>query len=216
MTVTLVNGCVLFAHPYVWQTSPAHKRIWQTEIGEALPGGETRQALRAVSRRQLTVLITTCSLAERVRLESRVDAAKKSGFGCAPLHGRCCFLSAGANAGANSITQDGAAWNWQAGDYVILLANDQIYDVAAVVNVAGGVLTLATNLNYNWPAQALCWPVIFGKFTADKEAAINGALGEQKITIAELTSGRSVQIGVTPAQPPGVGQQVIGSTNVIG
>jgi hypothetical protein len=202
----------------VWQTPPVSRRVWETEITEALLGQETRQALRAVARRQIIFTVTATTPSGRSRLDARVDAALKSGLGCAPLHGRACFLGANLAAGANSLTlAAGGAWNWQAGDYVALLQDDMTFDVLPVTGVAGLVLSLAaTAPAYNWTLGALAWPVIFGAFTADKEAAVSGMLAQWKVTVTELVSGRSAQIGVSPAHVPGVGEQVIGSTNVIG
>lgn len=213
MTITTINGCILFPHMADWSSPPSHKRTREVDIATSILGAETRQSPRPIARRQISFLITPLCLPERVRLESRWDAAAKSGFGCAPLHGRYCQLAAAANAGTNIVTLAAcAAWSFQAGDYVILLADDTTFDVAAVVNVAENVLTLAGNLNFGWPAQTLCWPVIFGAFTADKETALDGWHGALKITIAELTSGRAGQIGVTPANVPGIGQVQITGT----
>ena len=217
--ITLINGCVLIPHPANWTTPPRSRRTWQTEIAEALPGAETRQALRAVARRQLTFNVTAATLQERVRLEARMDAALKSGYGFAPLHGRACYLAAAANAGdsALSLQSSTLAWAWQAGDYVFLMTDDQTFDILPITNVAGSVLSLPSSaLAYNWPSGQLVWPVIFGAFTADKEEALTGWHANWKITITELVSGRRAQIGVTPAHVPGVGEQQIGSTNIVG
>ena len=78
-------------------------------------------------------------------MDYRIDLAKLSGFACAPLHGRACALANAANAGTSTLTLPATAWNWQAGDYVILIADDLTFDVQPVINVAGLVLTLAGN-----------------------------------------------------------------------
>lgn len=216
MAITLYNGCVWLPHRPNWDQRISHKRTWQTEIAEALPGQETRQALRAVPRRQITFAILPVTLQERVRFESRLDAALKSGFACAPLHGRACGLAAAAAAGNTSlILNHTPAWNWQAGDYVALVSDDLTFDVAAVLGYAGTTLTLATALNYSWSASSLCWPVIFGKFSAEKLNALTNWHETASLTIAEVTSSRAAQLGSTPAHVPGVGEQIIGSTNTI-
>lgn len=216
MAITLINGCVWLPHRPNWSQPPVARRVWRTEIAEALPGKETRQSLRAVPRRQIAFSIFPRSLPERVRFESRLDAALKSGFACAPLHGFASPLAAGVASGSMSLVlTHNPAWSWQAGDYVALSADDEIYDVAAVTNYAGTTLTLATPLNYAWDASSLVWPVIFGKFTADKLNALTNWHEQARLTIAEVTSGRAVQIGATPAHVPGVGEQIIGSTNTI-
>jgi hypothetical protein len=212
MTIVVINGCVLFPHVNAWRSKPAHKRVWQTGVERGVLGNEARAAMRAVSRRQVSVELQVKD-AERVRLESRIDAAKKSGYGALPLFGRGSYLTAPAAAGANQVSVTTDAWNWQAGDYIILLVNDQTYDIAAINDVAAGVLTLAANLNFSWLNGWPIRPVLFGGFTADKQTVITGSYAAWRITVAELTSSRSAQIGVTPPQVPGVGQQVVGKTN---
>lgn len=213
--ITYINNCVLFPHRPNWGMPPSAKRVWQSEIAASLPGNETRQSLRAVARRQVTFTVTARTLPERARWDGRVNAATKSGLACAPLHGRAAVLAANVNAGANLLTLSSSAWNWQAGDYAILIADDLTFDMAAVRVVEGNVLTLADDLHFGWPAQALCWPLIFGKFSAQKMNALDGASGEQKITVAELTSARSVTIGNLPATVPGIGTATIGSTFIV-
>lgn len=214
--ITVINNHVLFAHRPNWGVRPSGKRSWQTEIANALPGGETRQALRAVARRSVTFTVTARTLPERVRLESRIDVAAKTGLACGPLHGRASVLAADAN--GNTLTlMSGGAWNWQAGDYAVLVSDDVTFDMAQVVNVDGNILTVGSNLIYNWPARATCcWPIMFGKFSAQKSNALDGVLAEQQITISEMTSGRSVMIGSLPAVAPGIDTAVIGSTLVVG
>ena len=216
--IALVNGCVLFPHAGVWSRPINHKRIWETEISESLPGSEARQAVRAVARRQIEFSIIPTSLAERVRFESRIDAASVSGFACAPIHGRACRLANAAAAGAGSVTLAASvAWTFQAGDYVVMLRDDQTFDVQPVVGVAGSVLNFGAGvLTYAWVAGVWIWPLIFGKFLSAKESAINPGQGLIKITIQETVSNRSVQIGATPAAVLGVGQAAVGSTLLVG
>ncbi|HVU07864.1 MAG TPA: hypothetical protein VHG89_04895 [Verrucomicrobiae bacterium] len=214
--ITSVNNHVLLPHPANWGDSPpTSQRVWQTEIVAALTGAEQRQALRAVSRRQLTFTVTARTLPERARLEARVEVATKSGLACAPLHGRACVLAQNAN--GNSLTLNPAvAWNWQAGDYAFLMDDDQTFDALPVAVVNGLTLDFGLGtLNFNWPQGRLVWPLIFGKFSADKANALDGFLSEQKLTIAELVGARSVPLGVIPASVPGIGTTLIGSTFIV-
>jgi len=216
MIVALINDCVLFPHRFAWRSKPVGRRSWQTGIDLGLKGAEARQAMRSVSRREVSVEIFARD-SERVRLEARIDAAKKSGFGCAPLTGRGSYLTANAASGANSIHITTDAWRWQAGDYVSLIADDQTFDVAAVTGPpAAGVLPLATPLNFPWASGYVVRPVIFGAFSAEKQTVITGRAAGWRITVAEMTSGRSAQIGIVPARGPGIGQQQIGVSNLIG
>ena len=204
---------VLIPHPANWASPPTFKRTWQSEIVSGLPGNETRSALRAVPRRQITFTITTRTLAERARLDARIEAATKSGLACAPLHGRACVLAA---ATVNTLTlASPLAWNWQAGDYAILLEDDQTCDVAKISAVNQNTLDLETPLQLNWFTGHLVYPLIFGKFSAEKQSALDGALAEQTLTVAELVSSRAVAIGSLPMIPPGIGAALLGSTFIV-
>lgn len=216
MTVTLVNGHVLFSHLPDWSAKPKCKRVWETAIAETLPGMETRSALRVVARRSLTFAVTPGGIAERVRLESRLDAANLSGLACAPLHGRGSALAANQNAGDNVLHLAWTCWYWVPGDYVILVQDDLTFDVQAVRDVKGLALTLQNPLAYAWPAAAYVWPVIFGKLDAAKETLLDGFHASQGLTITERTAAHSAQIGVLPAQPAGVGTAAVGTTDVVG
>jgi hypothetical protein len=122
-----------------------------------------------------------------------------------------------ANSGTATLTLAGSSsWPWLIGDYVILLGLDDLtYDVQAVTNVAGGVLSLAGNLSYTWLENSVCWPVLFGKFTGAKFNLRSPVLESVEITIKELVSSRSVQLGITPAPAAGVGTQQIGETDIV-
>jgi hypothetical protein len=213
--ITLINNHVLFSHPANWDSPPTSQRVWQTEIVAALSGAEQRQALRAVARRSLTFTVTARTLPERVRLEARVEAATKSGLACAPLHGRACVLAQDA-AGNSLALKPGGAWNWQPGDYAFLMDDDQTFDALPVAAVNGLTLDFGLKtLDFHWPQGQLVWPLIFGKFSADKTDALDGFLAEQKLTIAELIGARSVALGIIPAQPTGIGTDIIGSTFIV-
>lgn len=216
--MTMINGHIFLPYLTNWFNAPANKRVWETEMAELLDGYEQRRALRAVPRRSVSYSIFATSLQQRSRLEAELDAALLSGLACAPLFGRAALLSAGAASGTDTLVQQALVWRWQAGDYAVLLDDSGNFDAIEVSAVSGDglTLTLASNLTHNWPAQARVWPLMFGKITAGKEQVVTDFHGATTITITELVSGRSVQIGTTPAHVPGVGEQVIGSTNVIG
>ena|SRR5579859_5437410 len=210
-----LNGYTLFPHQADWSTRPSWKRKWQTGVGSGTTGLEQRSALRAQPLHSLTYTVTAASLPLRSRLDARVDQATKSGLAAVPFFGRGAVLEVPAAAGTNSLTLSDAVnpWPWQIGDYAVLLgADDTIYDVLAVQNVVGNVLTLAGNLGNTWLSE---WvrPLLFGKFSSEKQTVISPWYTPVKITVTELTSSRSAQIGITPAQAPGVGAQVIGRTN---
>lgn len=218
MTITLINGFVLLSHAADWRVPATHRRVWQSEVAEALRGGESRNALRAVARRSLTWTVTAETLPERIRLEARLDDAKFTGLACAPFHGRGAVLSNAAHAGDNSLTLSSTSWTWAAGDYAILLRDDLTFDCLPVTGVAGSTLNFGPGtLNLNWPSGQLVWPLLFGTLASDKASALDGQLSEQqKITITELTSARSAQIGITPAAKLGIGQMAVGAGFTVG
>ena len=215
--MTSINGHTVFPHNGWAAGGPlAYKRRWQTGVAIGLTGAEQRSALRAVPRHELTCSFTAESLQERSRLDARVDQAKKSGLGCMPFFGRSTLLLANAAAGANSISvMANPAWLWAAGDYAILVQDDLTFDVLLVGSVAGTTLnTQPTTLN--WASGSPVWPLLFGAFGAEAQDAHSAFYASIKITISQLVSERNAQVGVTPAHVPGVGEQVIGSTNIIG
>ena len=217
--MTTINGHTLFPHNGWAAGGPlGYKRRWQTGVATGITGAEQRAALRAAPRHELTCSYVAATLQERSRLDARIDQAKKSGLGCLPFFGRACSLAADAAAGANSITiAANPAWTWAIGDYVIFVQDDLTFDCLPVTNVAGAVLTLAGNLGYAWPAASSnVWPLLFGAFSAKAQEAISDWYGKIEVTISQLIAERNAQLGVTPAVPPGVGQQAVGSTNVIG
>lgn len=200
-----------------WSNQPTTERVWETEVSEVLPGTEYRQAMRAAARRKLTFSFTAQSLEERSRFDARWDAAAKSGLACAPFFGRSCVLSADADAGDSELTIElPGAWAWQPGDYIALVQSDTVFDIIQVSDVDGGVLTLADELQYPWPAGTLVRPVIFGKFSTDKAQVITSWHESSSITIAQRVAERSVQLGaVIPPVGNGIGVWNVGSTFLV-
>jgi hypothetical protein len=233
--LNIISGCVLFPHAPDWMVAPSTRRVWETNIAETINGAESRSAMRAAPRRQVSFTVTSLCLAERTRLEARMDAALETGFGCAPLHGRSSTLLNAVAAGArvDVLLNLGGGWNWKVGDYAMMIQDDLTYDIVPVVNVGltadstiwsadsslpinQPALSLATPLQNAWMAGTRVWPVIFGKFTCEKLDPLDGQLGAVRLSVTELTSNRAAQIGNQGPQPAGVGAQVIGQTNKIG
>lgn len=212
--ITLVNNHVLLPHAADWSEEPETKRVWQTETSEALPGSETRQALRAVARRGLSFSFTAHSQEERSRFDARWDAAQVSGLACAPFFGRGSTLAADAAAGDSAVTVElPGAWAWQAGDYVALVNSDTMFDAVKVTGVAAGVLTLETPLDNDWPEGWTAWPLIFGMLTSDKATVLTSWHESLRLTINQLVAERSIQLGaVVPPAGTGIGVWNVNST----
>jgi hypothetical protein len=215
-----INGYTLFPHSADWSVNPAWKRKWKTGVGTGTTGNEQRAALRALPLHTLTYTITATTLQERGRLDARIDQATQSGLACVPFCGRGVALSANSASGVNTITlvDVANAWPWANGDYAMLLGDDDtVYDAWQVTGIAGNVLTLAGNLVNAWAAGSMVWPVLFGMFSTDKKQnQLTTWHAGLKITVQQLVAERNAQLGSTPATVPGVGAQVIGSTNTIG
>lgn len=221
MPVTLLNGFVLLSHPADWSEAPAWQRVWQTGITAALTGAEQRQAMRAAPRNQLAYVVSTLSLEERAVLDGCLDAASVSGLACAPFWGRASALQAAAN--ANSATLVDNSWGWQPGDYAFfqsaipsVASSYLLYDAIEVTAVNRTTLTLAGNVSRNYPAGALMWPIISGKFRMEKENAETSWHGDVKVTITELAARDQAAVGDAPGAPgPGIGSWAIGSTLIV-
>lgn len=217
--MTTIAGHTLFPHAADWSVAPAWRRRWQTGISAGVSGREQRQALRARPRHTLEVSVRTRSLAERARLDARMDQALTSGYGCLPFFGFGSGLAAAAAAGAGAVTLADAAapWAWAAGDYLALVADDDTaYDCWLVTAAAGNDLALAGNLANTWPAGAVARPLLFGKFTARKNDQITDWHSSVRIAIEQLVAERTAQLGaVTPAAGIGVGSDQVAVDNDI-
>ena len=217
--MTTVAGHILLPHNG-WATGQPVRwsRTWQTGVAAAISGREQRGALRAQPRHKLTCDLLAESLQERCRLDARVDAAIKSGLAGIPFFGRGAALLANAAEDATEIILFSTdAWPWQAGDYAILMADDITFDVLPVVAVAGTTLDFGLEtLDFPWPSGSIVRPLLFGKFSADKENALTDWHGGWTVTIEQLVAERTTQLGTTPAHVPGVGEAAVGTTLTVG
>lgn len=222
-TLTGADGQLYTLLPHNgWSTGGPIKwsRKWHTGISTGTLGGETRSALRAVPLHRLNCDLVAATLPERSRLDARIDQATKSGLAAIPFYGRAMLLSANAAAGTNSLTLSAAPqWTWAAGDYVVLIQDDTIYDAIKVNSTSGGGLTLQLNSNLanSWTGGAVnVWPALFGKFTPGKYAAASGHVGRWQITVEQLAGERNAQLGVvTPPAGTGIGVDVVGTSNLV-
>lgn len=210
--ITLINNHVLFPHLADWASPPDSQRTWQTEVSEALPGSETRQALRAGARRTLSYSFTARTIQERARFDARWDAALKNGKACCPFFGRGAQLASNAAAVDDSLTVLPGAWNWQAGDYVALINSETMFDVIQISSVVGAVLDLSSFLTYAWPAGWTVYPLLFGKLTSDKATALTSWHETMRLTLTQLVAERTVQLGTLTAPGSGIGAWKIGTT----
>ena len=209
---------VLFPHQANWTTLPQWSRQWDTGLRAGIQGNEGRAALRQRALHALTFSVSARTLPERVRLDARVDEALKSGLAAVPFFGKGAWLAAPAAAGDTGLNLLDAvnAWPWAAGDYVILLGADPVFDCAPVGAVAGNALALGAPLQNAWVAGESARPLLFGKCSVARETLLSDWFCTVKLTVAERVNARSAQLGATPVPAPGVGEQIIGSTNVVG
>lgn len=214
MSVELVNGHVLFPNGADWSQKPKWSRAWQTAVAEAVVGRESRYALRSNPRVTLNWRVITSTVAATQMLDDRIRAAVKSGFACAPFHGRGAWCAA--EAGDNEVVANGA-WRWQAGDYFFAgdeNASDARLIIDAALDVGMWTLTLDEPLDFDHTGFA--WPLLFGKLTTPDMPALTPRVGPVRLTLSELVSGRSAQIGeVNPDVGAGIGHMIVGSTNVV-
>lgn len=194
-------------------------RKWHTGISTGTKGGEVRSGMRSFPLHSLGCTFLAATLPESVRLDARCDQAEKSGLAVMPFLGRAMLLANNAAIGGGSITLAAAPnWTWQPGDF-IFIGNDAAFDAIEVTGTSGGGLTLAlaANLINAWPGGATnVWPLLFGKFDGKKQNAVSGHLGHWEVSIEQLASERSAQLGVvTPPAGTGVGVDVVGTSNTV-
>lgn len=192
-----------------WNRGPQWQREWETEVASAVSGAETRRAMRAVGRVSLTWSIMVQGVAEVAWVNELIVQAEKTGKACAPLWGRGCWVGSA----AGDVCTHTGSFPWRAGDWAFFL-NDAlgVWEVKQVDDVAGDVLTLAEDLEAEYTAEHMVWPVLFGRFTPDFQECRNAERISMRMKLRELVSRESVVIGDPPPAPPeGVGAWAIGS-----
>ncbi len=213
--VATINNHVLFPNVANWARRPEWSRQWENEIGTAVTGAETRNALRSQPRITLAFTITPRTTGEQIEFDDRIRAAAKTGFACAPYHGRGAILNDDAMATDVSVTVK-AGRTWAVGDYLFLRASDESYEVRLLtaVNLSAGIWTLEFDdaLAGNYPAGSFAWPLIFGEFKPDEMTARSPRTGPARITIRELTSPATAALGaVVPSVGTGIGSMKVGT-----
>lgn len=235
MPVTLINGFVVLPHPADWSVKPSWRRRWQTGVATALTGAERRQSLRNMGREQLSYGISALSLEERALLDERLDAATKSSLACCPFWGRGSQVVGDVTANTAVIVEP--FWPFAVGDWVFLMDAFRNYDLLQVTEIqhpaptadsdlvtadsAGftadeeGIPTLmfSVNVSRTYPAGSLIWPMLFGKFSSDKETAGTSWHGDVKVTVTELKARHQLVIGTPPhGEGVGIGSWAVSST----
>jgi hypothetical protein len=202
MSVERVNNHVLFASCN-WSLRPEWARRWQTESVPAVAGQQSRLALRAVARHELSFSITPRDGIESARLDDAIREAKKFGRACAPFWGRGCQLTA---AVASATVTCLLGWDWQAGDHAFLQSGDShAVELVEAAVLDAGVWTLTLADAVTAPQAGFVRPLIFGVFNCSEVTAKSPRHGPVQISIRELTNARSVQIGETPVAVAGIG-----------
>lgn len=202
-----VNNHILLPFPPNWKARPDWSRRWSSEIAEGVLGSESRRALRAAPLRSLSFTVLARELTELTRLDDAILAAKKTGLACAPFHGRGYEL-------AEDVFLDGAAltrnWSPAFASWLFLANSADEYEVREITDYAADALTFDDAVGRTYYAGTLCWPLIFGKFTVAQMAGRSGDHAAVKLTITELVSPLSVQLGeVTPPAGGGIGVMAI-------
>lgn len=216
--VTLVNNHVLFALDANRKVQPEWSRTGQSDVVAAVTAAESRRAVRVMPRVRLAFQISPVNLAEQIELDNCVMAAMKSGLACAPYHGRSSVLTASA-AAVTSITVNNN-FSWAVGDYIFLQASNGDYEVRQLTSavLASGTWTLGFTgaLTGDYSAGSMVWPLLFGQFTAEDMAARSAQYGPIKISITELISARTGQVGALVAPGgSGIGSMIIGETFIV-
>ena len=188
MSVTLVNSHVLLPDAPNWRERPAWSRAWQTEVAEAVTGAEDRGALRQIPRVSLSYLLTPLHLQQQQRLESRLQAALKSGLAAVPYWGRGSELSAAASGTSASLSAP--YFPFAIGDYVLFLdLSDPLNPVFESKQLTGAGATLGWSgaLSHTYPAGCFVYLLLFGPVTAQDISPVTNHRGDLKINFKERT-----------------------------
>ncbi len=208
--IELVNDHVLFPELANWFEKPLWQRRWQTEISSAVTGAESRIALRAEPRASLTWLVTPVNMPDQAIFDDQIRAAKEGGFACAPYAGRAFILQGDVDADTAGLDRD---WPGTFALFVLFITSSGLYEVREVAAAGTDTITLDQAVARTYAAGTFCWPLIFGKFTCEDMPARSPAYGPLKITIEELVSPASEQLGEVVADTSeGIGSWAVGPT----
>lgn len=192
MNVELINNHVLFPEPANWSEKPSWQRRWQNVVSPSITGAESRLGVRAEPRSSLTWRITRSQIVDLACFDDRIRAAKKSGRACSAFHGRGYILQADVTAATAVLDRD---WSNAFAPYILFVTSDDLYEVREVVGVDANTITLDDDVARTYGSGSFCWPLIFGKFTCEEMPARTPQHANLKLTISELVSPSSAQLG---------------------
>ncbi|HWD20519.1 MAG TPA: hypothetical protein VHB20_14700 [Verrucomicrobiae bacterium] len=221
-----INNHILLPHPANWSTLVDWQRTWETNTADSVLGHESRVAVRATPRRQISFLLTPWSVTEQNRLDDRLRAAAQGGLACAPYWGRGAVLEGPVRSDSPHLSLDDVVWTWSIGDYIFLFDADAYpahlyFDVGLIagvdVDTDGGVtnLTLSANPSRAYPAGGRAWPMVFGEFSAQDMSAVTAQRGAVQVTLRELQSPEDAVVNGPVTIGSGLGATVVGSTFIV-
>ena len=160
----VVDDHVLLHRYPDWTTPPKVSTRWQTEIGTAVTGAESRLSLRPGPRSTLDWTIAAKDAEDQRRVLSMIQDAVKSGHACVPFWGRGVRIVSGYD---REINTGGVHWNWlEVDDWVLIrdvTATDPMeWDVYTVDGAAPEGLILNTTLMRPIGTSTYIWPLLFG------------------------------------------------------
>ena len=213
MSVELVNDHVLLPMRANYADAPVADRRWQNTLEDAEFGNESRFALRSVPRRSVRWRVTPSDIQQNARLLDQIIAARKSGLACAPFFGRGSEIAVEVT--GTTLEIEPTLWEWNEGDYLILIDEAGGYDVRQVETVVGETITLDSAVSRAYGCGLFVWPLIFGRFDCDSLSALRAEIGEASLSVQELTSGEAETVGVAGPPIDGIGGWIIEDTFIV-
>lgn len=155
LTFTATRVVVWPFHPH-WRAPLVERLAWLTDVLEAADATEQRRALRSIPRRAFSYPLLAAG-ADRQHLDALLWEWQGRLFAL-PLWTDEGRLTAGASAGANSLSLDTTQMGYDAGGYAVLWASTLQTEAVEIASVAAGGLTLADPLRADWPAGTRIYP----------------------------------------------------------
>lgn len=161
----------VFAENHNWNDDIVERLSWLTNVIVRRDGSEQRRQVRLHPRRMLEYSILRQTTLLQTRLDNFLWGASSRAM-MVPIWTDGQRLSVAAASGADTITVDTVTYDYDTNGYVMLWRSPTEYEVVAISAVASGSLTLAEELENDWPANTtIIVPARLGRLTQQMQGS---------------------------------------------
>lgn len=202
MALTKVNGHTIIPHLADWSTPPSRERQRASLIRRAAAGAADAAANRDTAFESWSWSVFPFDLEERAILEARILAASAECKACCPKFGMGWPLASSTSGElliARSFTLE-EAWPFPAvGDYIVMI--DEKWSTPGGARWEAGQITGSSDpgtytvawasrfgaIDYEFRAGSFVWPLLFGRFQAERSEPQSGRISQYRMTLSGPT-----------------------------